>query len=45
MFPGDSTAVLYFADTAQRRGTRYAPDPYLLQELKNVLGEGNVVLK
>ena len=45
MFPGESPVVLYFADTKARRGTRYTPDPYLLQELKNVLGEGNVVLK
>jgi DNA polymerase-3 subunit alpha len=45
MFPGSSTAVLFFDDTKTRRGTGYCPDPYLLQELKNVLGEGNVVLK
>ena len=45
MFPGDSTAVLYFADTKQRRGTRCAIMDNMLQELKNVLGEANVVLK
>ena len=45
MFPGDSQAVVYFADTKQRRGTRCALDSRMLSELKNVLGEANVVLK
>ena len=45
MFPGDSPVVLYFADTKQRRGTRCAILENMLTELKNVLGEGNVVLK
>ena len=45
MFPGDSAVVLYFADTKQRRGTRCALMEPMLQELKNVLGEANVVLK
>ena len=45
MFPGDSTAVLYFADTKRRRGTRCALAENMLTELKNVLGEGNVVVK
>ena len=45
MFPGDSGVVLYFADTKQRRGTRCAIMDNLLKELKNVLGEANVVLK
>ena len=45
MFPGESTVVLYFADTKQRRGTRCVLMDSLLRELKNVLGEGNVVLK
>ena len=45
MFPGSSTAVVYFADTKQRRGTRCEIRPNLLKELKNVLGEENVVLK
>ena len=45
MFPGDSQAVLYFADTKVRRGARCAIDTRMLQELKNVLGEGNVVVK
>ena len=45
MFPGDSTAVVYFADTKQRRGTRCVIMESMLEELKNVLGEGNVVVK
>ena len=45
MFPGESSVVLYFADTRQRRGTRCVLMDSLLRELKNVLGEGNVVLK
>ena len=45
MFPGDSTAVVYFADTRQRRGTRCALDSRMLGELKNLLGEENVVIK
>ena len=45
MFPGDSQAVVYFADTKQRRGTRCALDSRMLQELRNVLGEENIVLK
>ena len=45
MFPGDSQAVVYFADTRQRRGTRCSLDARMLEELKNVLGEENVVLK
>ena len=45
MFPGDSSAVVYFADTKQRRGTRCAIMDSMLTELKNVLGEANVVLK
>ena len=45
MFPGDSPVVLYFADTKQRRGTRCVLMDSMLRELKNLLGEGNVVLK
>ena len=45
MFPGDSAVVLYFADTKVRRGTRCILAESMLRELKNVLGEANVVLK
>ena len=45
MFPGDSGVVLYFADTGCRRGTKALLGESMLRELKNVLGEGNVVVK
>ena len=45
MFPGDSNVVLYFADTAVRRGTRCALAENMLKELKNLLGNRNVVVK
>ena len=45
MFPGDASAVLFFADTRARRGTRCALAEPMLAELKRRLGEGNVVLK
>ena len=45
MFPGESQAVVYFADTKQRRGTRCSLDSRMLTELKSVLGEENVVVK
>ena len=45
MFPGDSQVVVYFADTKVRRGTRCGFSAVMLEELKNVLGSENVVLK
>lgn len=45
MFPGDSQVVLFFADTRVRRGTRCDLMEKMIDELKNRLGEGNVVLK
>ena len=45
MFPGDSQAVVYFTDTKQRRGTRCSLDTRMLAELRQVLGEENVVIK
>ena len=45
MFPGDSTVVLYFADTKQRRGTTCDLDLRMLRELENLLGNENVVVK
>ena len=45
MFPGSGSVVLFFADTRQRRGARADFAESMLRELKNVLGEGNVVLK
>ncbi len=45
MFPGDSQAVLYFADTQQRRGALCSLNSRMLRELEAVLGKANVVLK
>ena len=45
MFPGQSQAVVYFADTKLRKGTNCDLDPRMLEELKSLLGEENVVLK
>ncbi len=45
MFPGNSAAVLYFADTKLRRGARCALDERMLTELKSLLGNENVVTK
>lgn len=45
MFPGDSTVKVFFADTRKMRGTAAALDSRMLSELKNVLGEANVVVK
>ena len=45
MFPGDSQIKVFFADTRKMRGALAALDTRMLGELKNVLGEANVVLK
>ena len=45
MFPGDNTVVVYFADTKQRMGSRCALDARMLEELKNLLSEEDVVVK
>ena len=45
MFPGESAAVVYFADSKQRRGTRCDLDERMLAELVSVLGQENVVVK
>ena len=45
MFPGKVPVVLYFADTKLRRQTHCLLDSDLLQELREILGEENVVLK
>ncbi len=45
MFPGDSQVVVYFADTKQRMGAKAALDSRLLDALKELLGDENVVLK
>ena len=45
MFPGTEKAVLFFEDTRARRGTQCSLGENMLAELKNVLGEANVVVK
>ena len=45
MFPGDSKAVVYFTDTKLRRGALCDLDNRMLQELENLLGKENVVVK
>ena len=45
MFPGSSKAVVYFADTKQRRGTTCDLDSRMLRELESLLGKDNVVVK
>ena len=45
MFPGRLPVTLYFADTKIRRQTFSMEDPDLIKELKQILGEANVVLK
>ena len=45
MFPGQIPVVLYYADSKIRRQAYCAPAEELLQELRDILGEKNVVLK
>ena len=45
MFPGDSLVVIFFADTRKRLAGRCLLRNSMIEELKNVLGEANVVLK
>ena len=45
MFLGKTPVVLYFEDTRLRRQTHCLLDSDLLQELREILGEANVVLK
>ena len=45
MFPGGQNVVVYFEDTKIRRGSQCALDEEMIRELKNVLGEENVVVK
>jgi DNA polymerase-3 subunit alpha len=45
MFPGNSVVKVFFADTRKMRGAQAALDTRMLRELKNVLGEENVVVK
>ncbi|MGI5963639.1 MAG: DNA polymerase III subunit alpha [Lawsonibacter sp.] len=44
-FPGENPAVLYFVDCKKRVGTRCQLHPALLHDLRERLGEENVVVK
>ena len=44
-FPGESQAILYFEDCKKRVGTRCMIHPALVEDLKERLGEENVVVK
>ena len=44
-FPGESQAILYFEDCKKRVGTRCQIHPSLIEDLKERLGEENVVIK
>ena len=45
MFPGRTRTVIYFADTGVRLGGSCDPQEIMLAELRELLGENNVVLK
>ena len=45
MFPGNSQVVIFFADTRRRMAGRCLLRNAMISELKNVLGEANVILK
>ena len=45
MFPGKDTVKVMFADTRKLVGAQAAFDMRMIQELKNLLGAENVVLK
>ena len=45
MFPGEGVVKVFFADTRKMRGARASFDSRMVEELKNVLGDKNVVLK
>jgi DNA polymerase-3 subunit alpha len=45
MFPGDDQLVLYFEDTKKKRGTRCVIHEALIQELTDMFGKENIVLK
>ena len=44
-FPGEQQAILYFEDCKKRVGTRCQILPSLVNDLKERLGEKNVVVK
>ena len=45
MFPGDDQLVLYFEETKRKIGAKCVIHPALVAELKEMLGDENVVVK
>ena len=45
MFPGEQPLVLYFTDTKKRLGARCVIHDALVRELREMLGDENVVVK
>ena len=45
MFPGDDPMILYFNDTGKKRGTHCLIHNSLIRELREMLGDENVVVK
>ena len=45
MFPGTEPLVVYFEDTKRRLGAKCVIHPALVEELKELLGPENVVVK
>ena len=45
MFPGRTRTIVYYADTGTRRAGACETQEDLLRELRELLGEQNVVLK
>ena len=45
MFPGSSQVKVFFADTRKLRGAQASLDSRMIAELKNLLGDANVVVK
>ncbi len=45
MFPGELRTVLYYADTGVRRGTACTVREDMMEEMRHILGEKQVVLK
>ena len=45
MFPGNVQAVLYYSNSGIRRGTNCSLREDMLQELRRILGDSNLVLK
>ena len=45
MFPGEGTVKVFLKDTRKMRGSSAAFDSRMIEELENILGKANVVLK